>query len=60
MTRVVDTSIRLLSQEPLVGTISTARVLEVASILDRAGFASLEVSGGGCFDAAIRKGSESP
>jgi oxaloacetate decarboxylase alpha subunit len=60
VTRVVDTSIRLLSQDPLVGPISTARVLEVASILDRAGFASLEVSGGGCFDAAVRKGSESP
>jgi oxaloacetate decarboxylase alpha subunit len=60
VTRIVDTSIRLLSQQPLVGTISTARVLEVAGILDQAGFASLEVSGGGCFDAAVRKGSESP
>ena len=60
MTRLVDTTIRLLSQEPLVGTISTARVLEVAEILDRAGFAALEVSGGGCFDAAVQRGSESP
>jgi oxaloacetate decarboxylase (Na+ extruding) subunit alpha len=60
VTRLVDTTIRLLSQQPLVGSISTARVLEVAEILDRAGFASLEVTGGGCFDAAVRRGSESP
>ena len=60
MTRIVDTTIRLLSQQPLVGTISTARVLEVAKILDQAGFAALEVSGGGCFDAAVQKGTESP
>jgi oxaloacetate decarboxylase alpha subunit len=60
VTRLVDTTIRLLSQQPLVGSISTARVLEVAEILDSAGFASLEVTGGGCFDAAVRRGSESP
>jgi oxaloacetate decarboxylase (Na+ extruding) subunit alpha len=60
VTRIVDTSIRLLSQQPLTGTISTARVLEVAEILDGAGFAALEVSGGGCFDAAVRRGVESP
>ena len=60
MTRIVDTTIRLLSQQPLVGTISTARVLEVAEILDQAGFAALEVSGGGCFDAAVQRGNESP
>ena len=29
MTRIVDTTIRLLSQQPLTGTISTGRVLEV-------------------------------
>ena len=60
MTRIVDTTIRLLSQQPLAGTISTARVLEVAELLDEAGFAALEVSGGGCFDAAVRRGVESP
>ncbi|HEX2376505.1 MAG TPA: acetyl-CoA carboxylase biotin carboxyl carrier protein [Gaiellales bacterium] len=60
MTRIVDTTIRLLSQQPLTGTISTARVLEVAEILDGAGFGALEVSGGGCFDAAVRRGVESP
>jgi oxaloacetate decarboxylase (Na+ extruding) subunit alpha len=60
VTRIVDTTIRLLSQQPLAGTISTARVLEVAQLLDEAGFAALEVSGGGCFDAAVRRGVESP
>ena len=41
MTRIVDTTLRLLSQPPLVGTLSTARVLEVAEILDGAGFGAL-------------------
>ena len=60
MTRIVDTTIRLLSQQPLGARISTARVLEVAEILDGAGFAALEVTGGGCFEAAVRRGVESP
>ena len=60
MTRIVDTTVRLLSQQPLAGNASTATVLEVAEILDGAGFAGLEVSGGGCFDAAVRRGVESP
>src|SRR2546421_12745629 len=34
--------------------------LQLAEILDRAGFAYLEVSGGGCFDAAVKRGIESP
>jgi len=34
--------------------------LDLAEILDRAGFAYLEVSGGGCFDAAVKRGLESP
>jgi oxaloacetate decarboxylase alpha subunit len=38
----------------------TSALLELAEILDRAGFAQLEVSGGGCFDAAVRRGVESP
>jgi oxaloacetate decarboxylase (Na+ extruding) subunit alpha len=57
---LVDTTIRLLSQEPLSGTMPTATVLELAEILDGAGFASLEVSGGGGFDSAVRRGVESP
>jgi oxaloacetate decarboxylase alpha subunit len=57
---LVDTSIRLLSQEPLAGSLPRARLLEVADILDQAGFAYLEVSGGGCFDAAVSRSVESP
>ncbi len=60
MPQLIDTSIRLLSQEPLAGRIETSRLLELAEILDEAGFAYMEVSGGGCFDAAVRRASESP
>ncbi|HVU79384.1 MAG TPA: acetyl-CoA carboxylase biotin carboxyl carrier protein [Gaiellaceae bacterium] len=60
MPRLVDTSIRVLSQEPLAGRIPTADVLRLAEILDGAGFAYLEVSGGGVFDTAVRRGVESP
>jgi oxaloacetate decarboxylase (Na+ extruding) subunit alpha len=58
--RLVDTTIRLLSQEPLAGRVPTADLLHLAEILDGAGFACLEVSGGGVFDAAVRRGVESP
>jgi len=57
---LVDTSIRLLGQEPLAGRMPTADQLRLAEILDGAGFAYLEVSGGGCFDAAVKRGIESP
>jgi oxaloacetate decarboxylase alpha subunit len=57
---LADTTIRLLGQEPLAGAMPTAEQLRLAEILDRAGFAYLEVSGGGCFDAAVKRGSESP
>jgi oxaloacetate decarboxylase alpha subunit len=60
LTRIVDTTIRLLSQEPLVDSVSTGRLLEVAEILDEAGFAALEVTGGGCFDSLVARGQESP
>ena len=60
MPRLVDTSIRLLSQEPLAGAVPTAELLRLAEILDRAGYAALEVSGGGTFDSAVRLGIESP
>ncbi len=60
MPTLVDTTIRLLGQEPLAGRVPTAEQLRIAEILDRAGFAYLEVSGGGCFDAAVRRGVESP
>jgi oxaloacetate decarboxylase alpha subunit len=58
--RLVDTTIRLLGQEPLAGRVPTSELLRLADILDRVGFAYLEVSGGGCFDAAVRRGVESP
>jgi len=58
--RLVDTTIRLLSQEPLAGRMPTADLLTLAEALDVAGFACLEVSGGGVFDSAVRRGVESP
>jgi oxaloacetate decarboxylase alpha subunit len=58
--RLVDTTIRLLSQEPLAGKVPTAELLRLAEVLDQAGFACLEVSGGGVFDTAVRRGVESP
>ncbi|CAN5141345.1 acetyl-CoA carboxylase biotin carboxyl carrier protein [soil metagenome] len=60
MPRLVDTTIRLLSQEPLAGKLPTAEILRIAEILDRAGFACLEISGGGVFDASVRRRVESP
>jgi oxaloacetate decarboxylase (Na+ extruding) subunit alpha len=57
---LADTTIRLLGQEPLAGRVPVAEQLRLAEILDRAGFAYLEVSGGGCFDAAVKRGVESP
>ena len=57
---LVDTSIRLLSQEPLAGRMPTADLLRLAELLDDVGFAYLEVSGGGVFDTAVRRGVESP
>src|SRR5436190_8943704 len=60
MPGLADTTIRLLGQDPLAGRLPTADQLRIAEILDRAGFAYLEVSGGGCFDSAVRRGVESP
>jgi len=58
--KLADTTIRLLGQEPLAGRVPTAEQLRLAEILDKAGFAYLEVSGGGVFDAAVKRGIESP
>src|SRR6478672_4220655 len=60
MPRLVDTTIRVLSQEPMDGFMPTAELLRLAELLDEAGFAYLEVSGGGVFDSAVRRGVESP
>src|SRR5919201_2164394 len=58
--KLVDTTIRLLGQEPLAGRVPTAALLRLAGILDDAGFGLLEISGGGVFDSAVRRGVESP
>ena len=60
MPALVDTTIRLLGQDPLAEQIPTSDLLRVAEILDTAGFRFLEVSGGGVFDTAVRRGVESP
>src|SRR3954453_2625116 len=60
MPRLVDTTIRVLGQAPLAGSVPTSQLLRLAGILDGAGFAYLEVSGGGVFDTAVRRGVESP
>src|SRR4051795_12831438 len=60
MPGLADTTVRLLGQEPLAGRLPTAEQLRIAEILDRAGFAYLEVSGGGNFESAVRRGVESP
>ncbi|HET8653453.1 MAG TPA: acetyl-CoA carboxylase biotin carboxyl carrier protein [Gaiellaceae bacterium] len=60
MPALVDTTVRLVGQEPLAGRLPTSAILDLAEILDGAGFASLEVSGGGVFDSAVRRGVESP
>jgi oxaloacetate decarboxylase (Na+ extruding) subunit alpha len=57
---LVDTTIRLLGQDPLAESIPTSNLLRVAEVLDDAGFRYLEVSGGGVFDTAVRRGIESP
>jgi oxaloacetate decarboxylase alpha subunit len=57
---LADTTIRLLGQEPLAGRVPASEQLRLAEILDKAGFAYLEVSGGGCFDSAVKRGVESP
>jgi oxaloacetate decarboxylase (Na+ extruding) subunit alpha len=57
---LADTTIRLLGQDPLAGAMPTAAQLQLAEILDRAGFSYLEVSGGGCFESAVKRGVESP
>ena len=60
MPALIDTSIRLLGQEPLAGRVPPGDLYKLAELLDSAGFAYLDVSGGGCFEAAVRRGVESP
>ena len=60
MTRLIDTSLRILGQAPLAGRMPVGQKLETAAVLDRAGFHALEVSGGGCFRAAMVRAVDSP
>jgi oxaloacetate decarboxylase alpha subunit len=60
MPRLTDTTIRILGQEPLASAMPSAALLQLAEVLDGAGFAHLEVSGGGVFDSAVHRGVESP
>jgi oxaloacetate decarboxylase (Na+ extruding) subunit alpha len=60
VTRLVDTTLRLLGQEPLAGRLPAGRMLDLCERLDEVGFHALEVSGGGCFQAAVTRGVESP
>ncbi|MGZ4384936.1 MAG: biotin/lipoyl-containing protein [Gaiellaceae bacterium] len=60
MPGLVDITIRLLGQEPLAGRVPAADLYRLAELLDGAGFSYLEISGGGCFEAAVRRGIESP
>src|SRR6184192_4239514 len=60
MPALVDTTVRLLGQEPLAVRLPTSEQIRIGAILDQAGFAYLEVSGGGCFDSAVKRGVESP
>jgi len=60
MPRLVDTTIRVLSQDPLADALPTGELLRLAEILDGAGYSFLEISGGGAFDAAVQRGVESP
>ena len=60
MPGLVDTTIRLLSEKPLADSVGSGRLLEIAKLLDGAGFETLEVSGGGCFEHLVDRGIESP
>src|SRR5258707_338116 len=60
MPKLGDTTIRILGQEPLAGAMPTSALLQLAEVLDGAGFAYLEISGGGVFDSAVHRAVESP
>jgi len=43
VTRLVDTTLRLLGQEPLAGRLPAGRMLDLCERLDEVGFHALEV-----------------
>ena len=60
MARLVDTTLRILAQEPIAGRVPASLQFEACELLDSAGFHVLEVTGGGCFQTAVQRGTESP
>ena len=60
MPTLADTTIRLLGQEPLAGGSRPPSSSGSPRSSTAPGFAYLEVSGGGCFDWAVKRGVESP
>ncbi|MGI9116180.1 MAG: acetyl-CoA carboxylase biotin carboxyl carrier protein [Gaiellales bacterium] len=60
MARLVDTTLRILAQEPIAGRVPASLQFEACELLDSAGFHVLEVTGGGCFYSAMQRGTESP
>lgn len=60
MVKIIDTTLRDAHQSLLATRFRTRDMLEIADLIDRAGFYSLEVWGGATFDAAIRFLREDP
>mgnify|MGYP000350731249 CR=1 FL=1 len=56
----IDTTMRDTHQSLLATRFRTRDLLEIADMIGRAGFYSLEVRGGATFDAAIRSLKEDP
>ncbi|ABN69453.1 oxaloacetate decarboxylase alpha subunit [Staphylothermus marinus F1] len=60
MVKIIDTTLRDAHQSLLATRFRTRDMLEIADLIDKAGFYSLEVWGGATFDAAIRFLREDP
>jgi pyruvate carboxylase subunit B len=60
LVKIIDTTLRDAHQSLLATRFRTRDMLEIADLIDKAGFYSLEVWGGATFDAAIRFLREDP
>ena len=58
--KIVDTSLRDGHQSLIATRLSTADILPIAEILDKAGYHALEVWGGATFDSCLRFLNEDP
>lgn len=58
--KIVDTALRDGSQSLLATRLTTEEILQIAPILDKAGYYALEVWGGATFDACLRFLDEDP